>query len=392
VANEANATKQGPGDDEDGVHRLRDIVVEEVSLVDRAANKRRFLVVKRSDGMAKAKQGNDSKTDEADAAAGSKKTKKKTKAKPVDDEMEKARRRAAAAGDEEEETEKARRRPPLEDEEDETEKARSDDDDETEKARDDDDDETEKVRDDAEEDDDAEAEKVRSHTKAAAGRRPKTNGESKNGTTEKAEDDDEDDDEDEDEIVLAPAVKNAVLRVLAQALERLMAVANRIKDADEPDDETDASVPEDLADELDDIGELLEGVGERLPTAKGAVAKGGARMAKDRLDRFQKALALLSEVLKELTDGKEPKEPTAGAAEKKLAKRDAVPGMADVVASIGELTRVVKRQEEQLVQMRKTRGTSNAIPIDGGRRERREPQDVSTSAETDVLPGRLGHG
>ena len=131
MANEANATKQGPGDDEDGVHRLRDIVVEEVSLVDRAANKRRFLVVKRSDGMAKAKQGNDSKTDEADAAAGSKKTKKKTKAKPVDDEMEKARRRAAAAGDEEEETEKARRRPPLEDEEDETEKARSDDDDET---------------------------------------------------------------------------------------------------------------------------------------------------------------------------------------------------------------------------------------------------------------------
>ena len=30
---------------------LRDIVVEEVSLVDRAANKRRFLIVKRSDDM-----------------------------------------------------------------------------------------------------------------------------------------------------------------------------------------------------------------------------------------------------------------------------------------------------------------------------------------------------
>ena len=37
-----------PGKEND-VHRLLDIVVEEVSLVDRAANKRRFLVVKRSD-------------------------------------------------------------------------------------------------------------------------------------------------------------------------------------------------------------------------------------------------------------------------------------------------------------------------------------------------------
>jgi len=35
----------------DRVHRLLEMVVEEVSLVDRAANKRRFLIVKRSDGM-----------------------------------------------------------------------------------------------------------------------------------------------------------------------------------------------------------------------------------------------------------------------------------------------------------------------------------------------------
>ena len=36
---------------DDGVNRLLDIVVEEVSLVDRAANKHRFLIVKRSDVM-----------------------------------------------------------------------------------------------------------------------------------------------------------------------------------------------------------------------------------------------------------------------------------------------------------------------------------------------------
>lgn len=46
MANEGSAMRQASADGESGVHRLRDIVVEEVSLVDRAANKRRFLVVK----------------------------------------------------------------------------------------------------------------------------------------------------------------------------------------------------------------------------------------------------------------------------------------------------------------------------------------------------------
>ena len=40
-----------PGKAEGGVNRLLDIVVEEVSLVDRAANKHRFLIVKRSNEM-----------------------------------------------------------------------------------------------------------------------------------------------------------------------------------------------------------------------------------------------------------------------------------------------------------------------------------------------------
>lgn len=38
------------------IHRLLDMVVEEVSLVDRAANKQRFLIVKRSDEMNKNKE------------------------------------------------------------------------------------------------------------------------------------------------------------------------------------------------------------------------------------------------------------------------------------------------------------------------------------------------
>jgi len=50
--NEGSTARQASTDGDSGVHRLRDLVVEEVSLVDRAANTRRFLVVKRSRQMA----------------------------------------------------------------------------------------------------------------------------------------------------------------------------------------------------------------------------------------------------------------------------------------------------------------------------------------------------
>lgn len=53
----------------DGVHRLLDMLVEEVSLVDRAANKHRFLVVKREDDMS---DKNEPAADSADPAPASK--------------------------------------------------------------------------------------------------------------------------------------------------------------------------------------------------------------------------------------------------------------------------------------------------------------------------------
>lgn len=45
------------GQADDGVHRLVDMVVEEVSLVDRAANQRRYLLVKRGEDMADDDEG-----------------------------------------------------------------------------------------------------------------------------------------------------------------------------------------------------------------------------------------------------------------------------------------------------------------------------------------------
>ncbi len=382
MADEGNTTRQASADGESGVHRLRDIVVEEVSLVDRAANKRRFLVVKRSGEMADGKSKDRGKPQDGSAEARRREADKRAKPKQ-DGDVDKARSRVMRAAseedNEEDETEKARR----------SRSAPGDDGDEG-------DDETDAAKaafqDDEEEDeddeDDTKAKKTRTRAKRGANDDGNTPGGTRQGRggkpAEKADDN--------DDLVLPSAVKNAVLRVLAQALERLMAVANQVKDADELDDDTDANVPDDLTDELEDIGELLEDIGDQLAepaekadgkkpsaakrrAAKADVAKAGARMAKDRLDRFQKALELLSSVLKELTEAKAPADPSAGSAENPLAKRDGAPGLGELAAGIRELTRVVKHQEERLVQLQKTRATSNAIPVDGGRR--REPQDVS---------------
>jgi hypothetical protein len=316
--NEASA-KAASEDEADGVHRLRDIVVEEVSLVDRAANQRRFLVVKRSAEMADESTANaDTKPDTPNA-------------------IQKAKKKPAAAARAEEAVDEEKAKKPADDQDDEAtdaEKARA-------ASKDDDEDDT---------DDDAAGEKKQ---------RKKGEG-----------------------LVIAAPVKEALLRILTSALERLMALANSIKDATEPDEGEGATMPEDVGTELAAIAEMLSGVDKRK-TTKAGVAKAGARMAKDRLDRFQKAIALLADILKELTDAKEaPAEPSAGAAESGVSKRDVtpsqaatVPGLADLVSGIGELTRVVKRQEEELTRMRQARGVSNAIPVEGGRRA--EPPDVS---------------
>ena len=95
--NEASAKTANSEDEAAGVHRLRDIVVEEVSLVDRAANQRRFLVVKRSAEMA----------DESNASAEAKPEARGT--------VEKAKKKPAGVPDEMVDEEKAKK--PVDDEE-----------------------------------------------------------------------------------------------------------------------------------------------------------------------------------------------------------------------------------------------------------------------------------
>lgn len=288
-------------------------------------------------------------------------------------DVEKAKKKPAAhvAGEDTMDEEK-RKKPAGEDEE--AEKARrrgaSGDDEDTDKARrrasgDEDDEETEK------------------------GRKPKDGDEEDAQKAKHPKEGDEDEDEKENRrkaqhLTIPKPVKEAVLRALTEALERLMSVANQVKGAHDSDEQIDTPLPDEVGAEVRAIADVLRSVGERYPspTAKAVVAKAGARMAKDRLDRFHKAMTLLAEILKELTDSKDvPAAPTAGAAEAGVRKRDdgvappSVPGLKELVTGIGDLTRVVKRQEEELARIRQARGVSNAIPVDGARRK--EPEDVS---------------
>ncbi len=186
-------------------------------------------------------------------------------------------------------------------------------------------------------------------------------------------------------LALPASMKDALLAGLTDALERLMAIANAVKEAAVAEGEGEGAVPDPMSEEMGAISELLSELCDAAPEAKrkaAVVEKAGARMSRDRLDRFQKALSLLADILKELTNLKiQTGEPTAGAAQKAIKKQDAAPapssvaGMAELVTGISELTLVVKRQEDELTRIRQTRGVSNAIQVDGGRRS--EPADVS---------------
>jgi hypothetical protein len=256
-------------DENQAVHRLRDIVVEEVSLVDHAANKRRFLVVKRSDAMSDANMEN-----EEDDGAES----EETGAKPKKAEREAQVKTSEAADDETPDSASEKPKPPKK-------------------------------------------------KKQAKG----------------------------------------TLDAVTEALKRLMTVAKGLqKDPDL-----------DVASELGEVASLLR----KSDVPKEPVTKVGARMARARLERFHKALELLSAILEELTDtGEELEEvvPTAGAAEAKpdpSMAQEPSPVVTELVSEMQKLARVVKRQEEELSSLRQTRGVSNAMQVDSARRV--EPQEVS---------------
>src|SRR5690606_37198156 len=117
-------------------------------------------------------------------------------------------------------------------------------------------------------------------------------------TPDKAEaEEDEDDDEEEDAaksksqhtqgagmarkqaLVLSAPIKQALLRALAEALERLTAVVASIKDADETDEKSERPMPDSVARELRGIQDQLAKLLDRYPAK---VTKAGAKLAEKR--------------------------------------------------------------------------------------------------------------
>ena len=376
-------------DDDEGVHRLRDIVVEEVSLVDRPANKRRFLVVKRRNGMAADETAPETTSDGLKVTDVTKAARK-----PKNEEAEKARRRAKPAdGDGDEPAEKARK--PGEDEE-ETEKARGkkpgcdDGAEEAAKAR--------KPKDPTDDNEPDEAEKARREKPADEEEKKKRRAAKADGDPddddEDPDDDDDDDEEEDDELVLAAPVRVAVASTLTQVLQRGLDLLNRVKVASEPDSETEAPLPSDVGSEIDALSELLSGITESYPSPSekaAKVQKAGARMAKERLDRFHKAMELLSGILTELTGKAAPEGATQGQRTTDPSKPNRgagvdpdntglsaatafadVPGLKDVLKGVSDLTRIVKRQDDELRVLKQHRGLPNALAPEGGRAEAQE--------------------
>jgi hypothetical protein len=388
VADETQATN-AVNEDEDGIHRLSDIVVEEVSLVDRAANKRRFLVVKRSAEKAVGSkvgiqhQPTKARRNKAD----------KWEARKVEDEtkMPTEEMPPAAGMDEASESAEMMDEIPAGGMDDsymdgEIQKDEYWSDGEADGGYEED---AEYGGDSEYDDEDSDADYEEDSEDYDHSER--SDDEHSEEYDEEYEDDesDEDEDQDEDDVykdeepvpldrMFPVETKHALLRGLTAALERLLAVSKRLQDA--PVSNQMVALPSDLASELGSICEDLEKTYADLgaPMMKRTLKKGHTPMTKTRMARYHKALALLSGLLTEMTDEEMPADPNEGLGEM-VQKRDASVGIHKLASSIGALTRMVKRQEEELIRIRKARGVSNAIPVDGGspRLDVKWPRDLN---------------
>lgn len=119
------------------------------------------------------------------------------------------------------------------------------------------------------------------------------------------------------------------------------------------------------------------------------IAKVGAKMAKDRLDRLQAAFAALSDVINEVmpkvdTDKAKDGTPSAGLAEQKPGEKPAVaPSVPEkkkkghspeAQAALNKAASIIKSQAEQLGALRDSRQTSNGAPVEV---QKARSQDVS---------------
>jgi hypothetical protein len=350
----------------EAVHRLKDILVEEVSLVDRAANKRRFLLVKREGDMSELR---------SDGRGGFTRVNKADDEEP-EDETEKAKKKPAfpgaakpfgakAKGDdeepEEEDAEKGKKKkPPFPGAKPFAAKPKDDDEEDPEEDPDDDDDEEKR--------------------KKAAEEEP------------------------EDEEKRAAAEKRAGAKLASQLTSLAGDLSKLAQKLDEDDEEpSDVHMKKIIA-----AHRKLGGMADRYlkRTAKKSidVAKIGAKMSQGRLSMFKDALQSLQSLLSELMDSPskdkdhaaDPGDPQVAAPGFKAANPSNVPtnatGAAAVKAiakSFDELLGVVKDQSAKIAKLEKGINPSNALAVDriGKSAEVVWPMDMNQTPRDKIAKG-----
>jgi hypothetical protein len=201
-----------------------------------------------------------------------------------------------------------------------------------------------------------------------------------------------------------------------------MSVANKVKEGADPGS---------LAEELKQVSTLVAGVAEKYPSPKSGTAKatepkageqtdedekkkpkpafpgaappfgsegaaktkkdegepvekGGAKMARDRLERFRTALAMMGELLTEIDVPSTAPAPTAGIAETK--KSETNPAVAESISkaeqTIASLQAQVKEQKGRIEKLAQVTPAPSSIPVEDrtaphNRREVSWPLDMN---------------
>ena len=342
-----------PGPPQGGVHRLLDMLVEEVSLVDRAANKRRFLVVKREPEMPKKKTEDTTpaKPGAAGAPAGGgagKKPPPKAKKPPKkpDDDTEKAKKPPPA-------------KDPPEEQEDEEEDGK------TSKAfppkKDPDEEDEEEEEEQEEEPEGAPASEDEPSGKPAGKKPPKKKAEKdENGAPALGAPDDETPDDEETPL----SVALAALDSLTQAVEIL---------GDSPEDGSQlASIAENIRAAADAISSAA---GIEPDNDENEEPSGEASIA-DLVSSIQDMLTKVES----LTQALSAESKTPAAAPTITAETQAPPDLADTLAEVAQsmksLDASVKGQAARLSALEKRAGVPNSQPP-GERVTKTEPEDAS---------------
>jgi hypothetical protein len=306
--------------EDDRVHELVDILAEEVSDVDRAANRRRYLAIKRENDGDEDGLGPEIFDDED------------MDSDPEDASLAKARRSRADENEEESE----------EDEEDQLADVYEGDE------------ESDAEEEDEESDEEDEAEDDEDKRKPRRGKARK------------------------EAQLLSANAKAALLRRMAPVLERMTKLVASIQRAAETQERGAQATPEWVTRELQWICSALEQlVGSSPKSATKPVNKLGAKMASQRREQLKGAVELLQrllqEVMPEITASRAPgpnqPQPTAKAARREPdAHGEFGALLASMTEGISALTTQVKTQAAELARLKKSTGLPASRPVESVRR------------------------